>query len=115
MKYKHHNPFDYVNKIYDETSAVKSVQDLVVQLDDVLEIQDYMSAIEMLLAQAKLFVDVFNEYYPTYDAIADYREQYYELMGGIDKVEQRYAGGKLDPDRKEYYDNIRRELNKVSD
>ena len=115
MKYKHQNPWDYVKNVYDETSAVKQVCDLVQELDDVLEVQDYMSSIEMILARAKLFVETFNEYFPTYDKIHDHRERYYEIMGGIEAVEARYAGGKKDPDRKEYYDDIRRELNEVSD
>ena len=113
MKYKHYNPFDYVDAVYNQETAIKSVQDMVIQLDNVSEIHDYMSVIEMIQAQVNLFVNVNKAQFPDYGSVQDYRNEYFTQMGGQEAVEARYRGGALDPDREEYYDNIRRELNQV--
>lgn len=113
MKYKHYNPFDYVDAIYNKETAYKSVQDMVIQLDNMSEINDYMSVIEMIQAKVNLFVQIYKEQFPDYESVEDYRADYYIQMGGQEAVEARYRGGALDPDREEYYDNIRRELNQV--
>jgi len=108
MKYKHHSPMAYVNDIYDERSAEMAVQDLIVQLDDINEIHDYIAALMHTHTRISLFVDYFNQQFKSYDDIHEYRERYFSMMGGQEAVEARYKGGRLDPDREEYYEEIRR-------
>ena len=103
MKYKYGNPSSYVEKIYNQQSADKSVFDMVIQLDDNAEIREYMHVIESRHAQYAIFIDAFRTAFPTDADITKYRTEYYDMMGGKEAVEQRYKGGALDEDASEYY------------
>lgn len=102
----------YVNEIYDERSAEMAVQDLVLQLDDINEIHDYIAALMHTQTRINLFVEYFNKEFKSYDDIHDFRERYFSIMGGQEAVEERYKGGRLDPNREEYYAEIRRNASK---
>nr|BAR34127.1 hypothetical protein [uncultured Mediterranean phage uvMED] len=103
MKYKYGNPSSYVEDIYNQSTAEKSVVDMVIQLDDNEEIRAYMSVIEQRYAQYAIFIDAFRTAFPTDKSLTKHRTEYYELMGGKEKVEQMYRGGALDEDASEYY------------